>query len=127
MDLTLKIALVAAASAVIGSLITVIIGPKVLWSIDKQKQTRANRIELIAKWRAMLAEASQQDIGKGKETDKLLAFLEKHRDFYSLVPHLPTDDSYETYYKRHASLSVPVYHRYLMDEIARIEREWDLV
>jgi hypothetical protein len=115
------------AIAVVSLIVGAIIGPYINWGIEKRKQKLAYRRELVAKWRTMLAEAGNGDIGRGKETDKLLAFLEKHKDFYSLTPHLPTDDSYEKYYKRHASLSVPVYHRYLTDEISRIEKEWDLL
>jgi hypothetical protein len=127
MDPTLKIAVVAAGSAMLGGLITGVVAPHVAWGIEKKNQKLAYRRELIDKWRAMLAEAAQQDIGRGKETEKLLAFLEKHKDFYSLSPQLPSDNSYEAYYQRHASLSVPVYLRYLTDEISRIEKEWDLV
>lgn len=123
---TVWAAIVGGAAGIITGSLSALVAPWANWGIKKKDLLLAHHRELVSKWRAMLEEAGQQDIGRGADTDKLLAFLEKHKDFYSLSAHLPTN-SYEAYYKSHATLSVPVYHRYLTDEVSRIEREWDLV
>lgn len=112
------------AIAVIGLVVGAIVGPYINWGIEKRKQKLAYRRELVAKWRAMLAEAATDELQR--DDTKLVAILERHQDFYSLT-NLVDSDYYQEYRTRHASVGVPVFHRYLADEISRIEREWDLV
>ena len=83
MDATLKIALIAAASAILGGFITGIIAPHINWGIEKRKQKLAHRRELIAKWREMIAEAA-----KTAPDGKLELYIHLHKDYYSLIPHL---------------------------------------
>lgn len=125
MDTTLKIALVGAFGAVIGSLFTVVIGPHVIWGIEKRKQKLAHRRELIAKWREMAAETSKQ-IGVDVEL-----YIHSHKDYFSLLPHLKREGAKarmklisETMQTPYAITPALVY---LLEEIDRIERKWDLV
>lgn len=116
----MKEILIAVVSLVVGA----IVGPYINWGIEKRKQKLAYRRELVRKWRAMLAEAAKEDLER--DDTRILAILERHEDFYSLTNHVDSNH-YPEYRKRHASLDVPVFHRYLADQISRIEREWDLV
>ncbi|MEK6278767.1 MAG: hypothetical protein AABN95_00275 [Acidobacteriota bacterium] len=56
MDLTLKIALIAAASAVLGGLVTAVIAPHVAWGIEKRRNVQDARKELIHNIRRMIVD-----------------------------------------------------------------------
>jgi hypothetical protein len=124
MDLTLQIALVAAVSAVVGGLIPGIVAPHVAWGIEKRKQKLVYRRELISKWRAMLQEIAQE---KGDNASTRLR-LERHRDFYSFLPHLRSGDAalINEHIVNKFSPEISPLITHLVDEVERIEREWDL-
>jgi hypothetical protein len=109
--------------AIVSLIIGAIVGPYINWGIEKKKQKLAYRRELVSKWRAMLQEVAQE---KGDNKTTRLR-LESHRDFYSFLPHLkerstPIDDALmETF---SPELSPVITH--LVNEVERIEREWDL-
>lgn len=125
MDTTLKIALVAGLGAVIGSLLTVAIGPHVMWGIEKRKQKLAHRRELVAKWREMAAETSKQ-IGVDVEL-----YIHSHKDYYSLLPHLKKEGVNARIELIRETMQTPYVITpaliYILGEIDRIEHEWDLV
>ena len=111
------------AIAIVSLIIGAIVGPYINWGIEKKKQKLVYRRELISKWRAMLQEVAQE---KGDNKTTRLR-LESHRDFYSLLPHLkerptPIDDALME--KFSPELSPVITH--LVNEVERIEREWDL-
>lgn len=123
---TLLAAIVGAITGVITGTIASIFAPWAHWGIEKRKQKLNYRRELVAKWRAMLEEGAKQELGR--DDSKLVMFLEKHKDYYSLVSHIPTGgDNYQLYRKDTASLTVPIFLLYLADNISKIEREWDLI
>ena len=111
------------AIAIIGLVVGAIIGPYVNWGIEKKKQKLVYRRDLVAKWRAMLQEVAHE---KGDNARTRL-LLESHRDFYSFFPHLkqrstPIDDKLLDTFS--PELSPLITH--LVNEVERIEREWDL-
>jgi hypothetical protein len=54
MDLTLKIALIAGASAIVGGLITGVIAPYIAWGIEKRRTKLNDRRERIREWRKQI-------------------------------------------------------------------------
>jgi hypothetical protein len=81
---------------------------------------------LVTKWREMVEEvASQSD-----ESDRSVTeILERHRDFYSLRPHLSQKTISElcdsrTYIVGN-TIATPL--SYIIDDIAKVEKKWDLV
>jgi len=126
MDATVQVALAAGGAALVSAIVTSLLAPHINWGIEKKKEKFAYKRKLIADWRAMLAEAAQENVG-GDDV-KLLAYLEKDKYYYSLTSHIPNDkDAYAKYRKRHATASTPVFLRYLSDVIARLEKEWGLL
>ena len=54
MEPNLKIALIPAASAIAGGVITAIVAPHIAWGIEKKKQKFELRRKLVADWRRMI-------------------------------------------------------------------------
>ncbi len=78
---------------------------------------------LVAKWREMVEEVA-------RESDRpVTEILERHRDFYSLRPHLSQKTIGEicdsrTYIVGH-TIATPL--SYIIDDIAEVEKKWELV
>ena len=116
---TLWVTIVGGLAGIVTGGISSLIAPWANWGIEKRKQKLAHRRELIAKWREMIKEAVQQE-------KPLVEFLERHKDYYSLKPHLRQGiHAGERTFTVGASVDTPVL--LLIDEIARIEREWKLI
>lgn len=56
MDLTLKIALIAGASAVLGGLVTAVIAPHVAWGIEKRRAAQQEKQSIILNIRRMIVD-----------------------------------------------------------------------
>jgi len=145
MEPTLKIALVAAASAIAGGLITGVIAPHIAWGIEKKKQKLAARIELIAKWRKMVQDV-QFDFNNRKTDDRYTfeGLLNEYDDFFALLPHLNQETkavikSVNSGFKAahfgqlldlkpgERQIIITPAIELLVREIANIEREWQLI
>jgi hypothetical protein len=117
MDPTLKIALIAGASAIIGGIITGIIAPHVAWGIEKRRDKIANRRRLVANARTMIAEAA-----KGKEN--ILESLERREEFHAIKGHLSGNVIGELY-RPHTVIvgsTIDAGLSYLADEVTELEK-----
>lgn len=142
MDPNLKIASIAAASAVVGGVITAIVAPHIAWGIEKKKQRFELRKKLVADWRRMINRVVFQYEHQPEGSDaSLVEVLEGHEDYYSLKPHLSDSvlhtinslrdevghvrivQSGQTKRINPPSTLVSI----LVKEIARIEKGWELV
>jgi hypothetical protein len=119
-----------------------VVASLVNWKIEERKQKQNHRQELVAKWRKMLNNIAQSD-------KPLAHIVEIQEDFYSLRPHLQplildkiglTESlrSQGAEIMQQAEITIagivhdrPIKNsstfRMLMDEIDRIERDWNLV
>lgn len=129
MDPTLKLALVAAASAIIGGLITGVIAPHIAWGIEEKKQKRAHRLELITKWRSMIAELYKVSSIQRESPKSFGSQLIQKPDWPGLKAHLSSEvmQQVETDWNgidfgnpRRGILPI------LADVIGELEKEWDL-
>src|SRR5882724_7711755 len=121
------------ASSVLSSVVTAIVAPSINWGIEKKKLTRTYRESQIRKWREMISQiisqldnVEQRTPGNIEVPTPLL--LERHPDFYSLKPLLSQTANAEIYRTRTVNLgsTIPSALYGLIDEIARIEKEWGL-
>jgi hypothetical protein len=113
------------------------------WGIEKRKQKLIYRRELIAKWRSMI-EMATFAFEHRVPSDHELTFadiLEREADFFSLKPHLSSkafeqiesarDRSAGWEYRTRDNKKLPSPYQktasYLVDEIARIEKQWGLI
>ena len=128
----LLIALVAAGSAVIGSVLTTLFAPRAKWQIEQQRQAIADekadkdrKRDLVRSWRETIALVSCREPTHWQA----LAFLTWQAPYQSLEPLLgpetrrviaEDDDSVDEY-------ELPIVLACIRDDIARIEREWGLV
>lgn len=142
MEPNLKIALIAAVSAIAGGAITAVVSPHIAWGIEKKKQRLELRRKLVADWRRMINWVVFQYEHQPEGRDaSLVEVLEGHEDYYSLKPHLSDSvlhtinslrdeigkvrivQSGQTKRINPPSTLVSI----LVEEIARIEKEWKLV
>jgi hypothetical protein len=113
-----------------------LVAPWVNWGIEKKRQKLNYKREQVAKWRKMIEEVAdaqeshKNDLHSGLSHEPLWArqLLERHADFYSLQPYLST--------KTRAALdgrtflvgtTIESSLAYMVDDIARIEKKWDLI
>jgi len=121
MDPTLRLALVAAASAITGGLITGIIAPHIAWGIEKKKQKLAYKRELITRWRDMLGSIIRACNADPNSAD-YVSRIEEHPSFISLRPQLSSDT-----YQQLNVLSNEECHKLLIKKVGQIEKRWDLI
>jgi hypothetical protein len=142
MDPNLKIALIAAASAIGGGVITAIVAPHIAWGIEKRKQKLDLRKKLVADWRRMINwVVFQYEHQPEGSNASLVEVLEGHEDYFSLKPHLCNSVLNQINTLRDEVGSIRIVQSgktkrinppstlvsILVKEIARIEKEWDLV
>ena len=100
--------------------------PWVKWGIEKRRLRFQHRRDLVARWRRMVQSIAQSPIESQEEVTRQ---LEAHEDFYSLQPHL----SLKARGELHRGTTILVGStigaalQYILDDIARIEKEWGLV
>jgi hypothetical protein len=135
------------AIAVVSLIVGAIVGPYINWGIEKRKLLLAHRRELVAQWRKMLFEISQRQV---QTAEPIVHMLELYEAFYSLKPHLRPDvidrlgltdnikgQAFETIQKSEALIADIITpgrplknsstFRLLTDEVARIEKQWELI
>ena len=94
----------------------------------KRKDDIEYKRSLIVKWRNMINEViKEQD--EDDNNIKAAVYLERHKDYYALKPHLSEDTFYELCRARSfelgSTISPPL--RFILNDIARLEKEWGLI
>ena len=97
-----------------------------------EKQKNDNDIEykrsLIVKWRNMINEVIKEK-DEDENNIKAAVYLERHKDYYSLKPHLSKNTMRQlcraTKFTVGSTISPPL--KFILDDIARIEKEWKLI
>lgn len=106
--------------------ITSLFAPWNKWFIENKKAKQAYRKEKIIQWRKMVHEVSNaQD-----NSDKPISYLlERHEAYYSLRPHLTHNTIMEIARTRTfiSGSTIDASLAFIVDEIARLEKEWDLM
>jgi len=125
------------ASTAFSSVITGIIAPSINWGIEKKKQTRSDRKEKIHKWQQMVQRVILEldNIQRGESPpitgmrSPAAYLLDRELDFSSLKPLLPKSAIGEIYVGMTFIAGPTIDSKLvrLIDEIARIEKEWGLV
>ncbi len=125
MDNALTTAIVAAASAVFGGLLTAVVGPAIKHRLEEGANKAKRRQEKVAEWRQMLLEVHQTSGGDADPSEHL--FL--HPAYASLEPYLTDEARRELQSEgitivQGQGLAYPL--ELLKTEIARIEALWEL-
>ena len=93
-----------------------------------QKEDIEYKRSLIIKWRNMINEVIKEK-DEDENNIKAAVYLERHKDYYSLKPHLSEDTFYELCrarsFKVGSTISPPL--RFILNDIDRLEREWKLI
>ena len=123
MEDKLLVALVAAASAVVGGAISAVLGPIIKHRLEQKSEDSERKRVQIRKWREMLGEV-QKDAGGNMNPNPL---LHVHPDFLTLEPHLKPEIRRRVHGENRtflvgSGLAKPL--RDLALEIERIELEW---
>lgn len=95
-----------------------------LISCDNKKQKKDN----VVKWRNMVNEViKKQD--KNENNIKAAVYLERHKDYYSLRPHLSKATFVQLCRAREftlgSTISPPL--KFILDDIDRLEKKWGLI
>jgi hypothetical protein len=121
----LLVALIAAASAGIGGLITAVLGPWVKHRLDLKTAETDRKRQLIAEWRSMVSAIANET----SDPDKARSLLQGNSVFLSLEPHL-SDDARRNAYARSftvaSGVEVPYPLHAIKLDITRIEKSWGL-
>jgi hypothetical protein len=110
------------------------------WGIEKRRSKLAYRRELVKAWRKMVLDVTRTYESPHSEHVSFTELIERREAYCSLKPHLPTEtlDALKAE-KNKETIDVVVAGRkakvnpadhligLLTDDIARIERHWDLV
>lgn len=125
MDEKLVIALVAAASAIAGGLISAVLGPVIKHRLERSAVERDRRRGQIQRWRDMVLQIDRES---GGNIDVGPA-LQAHPDFLTLEPYL-TEEARRSVYAQGLTIMVgstlAAQLRTMTAEISRIEKEWGL-
>lgn len=95
-------------------------------------KTRKDDIEykrsLIVKWRNMINEVIKEK-DEDENNIKAAVYLERHKNYYSLKPHLSKETIHQlcraTKFTLGSTISPPL--KFILDDIDRLEKEWKLV
>ena len=109
---------------------TGVVTPWVKWLVERRRIRHAHRIELVAKWRAMVQRAVlTRDEDESGDRPRVIDILEREKDFYSLRHHLSPAAKHQlartTVGIAGSSIDAPL--SYILDDIATLEEKWDLV
>jgi hypothetical protein len=125
MDETIIIAVVAAVSAVLGGVVTAVLGPVIKHRLEQSAAEKSRRREQVARWRQMLLDVNRDAAGNASPGE----ILQVHPDYITLEPFL-TDEARRVAVRENRmivvgqALCLPL--ECLKDEIARIEQQWGL-
>ena len=120
-------AIVAAAAAIVGGLITAVVGPLIKHKLEQAAAKQKQRQEQIIKWRQMILDVNRAVDGNLDPSDQLFI----HPDYISFEPNITIDAKREvrnetiTIVDGQKGLSYPL--EILKNEIARVEKEWSLL
>lgn len=125
MDEKIIISIVAALSAILGGLITSILAPIIKHWLEQSITEKSRKRELIVKWRNMILEIAEAANGDINPTE----LIQRHRNYFSLEPHLSNEAKKIARAENRTivvgnALSLPL--EALKNEIARIEKDWNL-
>jgi hypothetical protein len=121
MNDTILFYLVAAIAGVAGGVIGSLIAPWVHWGVEKRKQRQAKRRELIRSCRSMLS--TEIDKKTFRETEVYSQF--KPHLYKVVIDEIESDESPETLDEN--ANRIEDFKQKLLEDIARIEREWILI
>jgi hypothetical protein len=112
-------------SFVAGGILTLLL-PWNKWFIENKKIKQAYRKEKIAQWRKMMHEISN---GKDNPNKSVSYLLERHEAYYSLRPHLTHNTIMEIARTRTfiSGSTIDASLSFIINEIARLEKEWELI
>lgn len=98
----------------------------------KRKEDIKYRRGLVAKWRNMINEVIKEHDKikeKNKINIKVSVLLERHKDYYSLMPHLSKNTLCQlcraTEITLGSTISPPL--EFVLDDIVRLEKKWRLI
>ena len=94
---------------------------------EERKKDIERKRSLIIKWRNMVNEViKKQD--EDENNTKAAVYLERHKDYYDLKPHLSKETFYQLCRARSfevgSTISPPL--RFILNDIDRLEKEWKL-
>jgi len=121
MNDTVLFYLVAAISGIAGGVIGSLIAPWVHWGVEKRKQRQAKRRELIRSCRSMLS--TEIDKKTFRETE-VYSQLRPHL-YKAVIDEIESGESAETL--EEDANRIEDFKQNLLEDIARIEREWILI
>lgn len=86
--LALVLAVVAPLFTFLGGAATLLFGPRIQWAIEKKRELRQHRRQLIAQWRAMVSDVSKElerleQAGTRCTLGDVFRILERHIDYAS--------------------------------------------
>jgi hypothetical protein len=120
MDATVQVAL---TGAIVAALVNAIIAPRINWGIERRREDSKYKKECINAWRKLVADLSEyykimpDTVPQIKENP--IEFLGRSTAFYSLRPLLTPTAMSQLNTVSHEHI-----RDVLIDEIARIEKEW---
>ena len=119
-------ALLGFLAGVLGATVT----PFIQWYIEKKRLKVAYKQKLITDWRKMIEEVAKTHSQQSSNVEVVKALM-NHSAFYSLSVFVDiktsmkgVDDGTKQTWER---LSYPIMLSVIMSEIAKIEKEWDLL
>ncbi|MGB3749143.1 MAG: hypothetical protein WA961_13145 [Rhodanobacter sp.] len=125
MDEKVIIALVAASSAVVGGLISAVLGPVIKHHLEQSAAERDRKRAQVQAWRDMVLYIERNSNGQVNVGPD----IQVHQDFLTLEPYL-SDEARRSIYSQNMTIivgsSFPKQLRDLTAEISRIEKQWGL-
>ena len=117
-----------------------VVGAWSAWGVEKRRSKLAYRRELVKSWRQMVFDVTRTYENLHAQDVSFTELIERREAYYSLKPHLPSEtlDALKAE-KNKKNIEVVTDARkttvnppdrlvgLLTDDIARIERRWDLV
>ena len=110
---------------VAGGILTLLL-PWNTWFIENKKQNKPIVKKKIIQWRKMVYEVSNTQANSDKSISYL---LERHEAYYSLRPHLTHNTIMEIARTRTfiSGSTIDASLSFIINEIARLEKEWELI
>ena len=123
MDTAVQVALTGAVAGVVAALVNGVVAPRINWGIERKRINSQYRKDHLHAWRKLIFDMTERykpdSVPQAKEAP--LEFLNGSTAFYSLRPMLtsPSLNALNT-------TSYEQIRSVLINEIARIEKEWGL-